>query len=165
MTTRSPVLMSGFEYGPQVAGWLPVARTNAGLRIGDAERDRAVADLGEHFAAGRLDQGELEDRVEQAMQARFAGDLTPLLADLPQSTPPPAREFRPARPPAMLWFLPMLLMAAVVTAVLVDAPWLIWIGLWFVMFGRFAGPRRRPGRLPYAQPGQRASTHPGQPWA
>jgi hypothetical protein len=59
------------------------------LRIGDAERDAAVAALGEHFAAGRLDAQEYDDRTSAAWAARSAGALTPLFADLP--APHPAR--------------------------------------------------------------------------
>jgi hypothetical protein len=57
----------------------------AQVRIGDAERDRAVAALGDHFAAGRLTNEEFEQRMEQAIKARFNEDLEPLFADLPQT--------------------------------------------------------------------------------
>jgi hypothetical protein len=40
------------------------------LRIGDADRDRAVAALGDHFAAGRLTADEFDDRSSRAWQAR-----------------------------------------------------------------------------------------------
>lgn len=55
-------------------------------RIGDAEREAAVAELTEHFVAGRLDQAEFDQRMDAAMQARTAADLVPLFADLPQRT-------------------------------------------------------------------------------
>jgi hypothetical protein len=51
------------------------ARNGVRVRIGDAERDQAVAELGDHFAAGRLTRGELDARVDQAMTARFERDL------------------------------------------------------------------------------------------
>ena len=41
------------------------------IRIGDAERDRAIAALGDHFAAGRLN-AEFEQRGDQAIQAQLA---------------------------------------------------------------------------------------------
>jgi Domain of unknown function (DUF1707)/2TM domain len=53
------------------------------VRIGDEERERAVAQLHEHAARGRLDPEELDERVERALQARTRSDLAPLLRDLP----------------------------------------------------------------------------------
>ncbi|MFI6485665.1 DUF1707 domain-containing protein [Nonomuraea sp. NPDC050663] len=53
------------------------------LRIGDAERDRAMAVLREHFAQGRLSREELDERLDLALTARTARDLTAVTADLP----------------------------------------------------------------------------------
>ena len=53
------------------------------VRIGDAEREAAVAALGDHYAAGRLTKEESDDRAEQAWVARTASALAPLFADLP----------------------------------------------------------------------------------
>lgn len=66
------------------------------VRIGDAEREVAANELGEHFAAGRLTHEELDERLEAAWRARSAGDLRLLFVDLPStadagaSTPPSA---------------------------------------------------------------------------
>lgn len=60
------------------------------VRVGDEERDRVVAALGEHYAQGRLTHVELEHRTEAAMLARTNRDLAPLLADLPALAKPPA---------------------------------------------------------------------------
>jgi len=57
------------------------------LRLSDADRDRAAAELSEHFQAGRLAADELDDRVGRALQARTAADLAPLFADLPGKRP------------------------------------------------------------------------------
>lgn len=57
------------------------------LRIGDAEREAAVRELGEHYAAGRLDAAEYEERTTAAYAARTADDLAPLFADLPRQEP------------------------------------------------------------------------------
>ena len=54
------------------------------LRIGDAERDAAAADLGEHYAAGRLTLDELNERLEAAFAAKTFGQLAKLMADLPE---------------------------------------------------------------------------------
>jgi hypothetical protein len=53
------------------------------LRIGDAERDAAAADLGEHYAAGRLTLDELNERLETVFAARTYGQLARVMADLP----------------------------------------------------------------------------------
>jgi DUF1707 SHOCT-like domain len=53
------------------------------LRIGDAERDAAATDLGEHYAAGRLTLDELNDRLDAVFSAKTLGQLTRIMADLP----------------------------------------------------------------------------------
>ena len=64
------------------------------LRVSDADRDRAVAELSEHFQTGRLAQEEFEDRAGRALQARTGGELSELFTDLPQGQP------RAGMPPA-----------------------------------------------------------------
>ena len=62
------------------AGWnYPVGD----LRVSDADRDRAVHELGEAFKAGRLTADEFGERSGQALSARTGSELTGLLADLP----------------------------------------------------------------------------------
>jgi hypothetical protein len=53
------------------------------LRIGDAERDAAAADLGEHYAAGRLNLDELNERLDAVFSSKTFGQLTRIMADLP----------------------------------------------------------------------------------
>ncbi|MDF2705701.1 DUF1707 SHOCT-like domain-containing protein [Nonomuraea muscovyensis] len=53
------------------------------LRIGDAEREQTMADLREHFALGRLDHAELDERLDRTLAARTARDLAEVTADLP----------------------------------------------------------------------------------
>lgn len=55
----------------------------ADLRVSDAERDKAISQLGERFAEGRLTHDTFVHRVEAALRARHRGDLAELLADLP----------------------------------------------------------------------------------
>jgi len=57
------------------------------VRIGDAERDAAVAALGEHFAVGRLTKDEYDERAAEAWSARTASAIRPLFADLPATQP------------------------------------------------------------------------------
>jgi hypothetical protein len=53
------------------------------LRASDAQRDRAAAELREHFAAGRLTDDELSERLDAAYAARTQGELRALKRDLP----------------------------------------------------------------------------------
>ncbi|MGI8881161.1 MAG: DUF1707 SHOCT-like domain-containing protein [Jatrophihabitans sp.] len=63
-----------------------VRSSRDGLRIGNAERDRAAELLGEHFRAGRLDVVEYDERVSAAYAAYTDADLLPLFTDLPKPT-------------------------------------------------------------------------------
>jgi hypothetical protein len=64
-------------------------------RIGDADRDQAVAFLQEHLAQGRIDAAEFDDRMSRALKARTASELTILFEDLPEPRPPSTNN-RPA---------------------------------------------------------------------
>jgi len=68
-------------------------RTSDSLRIGDAERDAAIAALSRHYTDGRLTQAEYEERMALALQARTGADLRVLFTDLPRldEPAPPAR--------------------------------------------------------------------------
>ena len=55
------------------------------LRVGDAERDAAAADLGDHYVAGRLTLDELHDRLGDVFAAKTHGQLWRIMADLPGS--------------------------------------------------------------------------------
>jgi hypothetical protein len=57
--------------------------SQAGLRVSDAERDAAAAELREHYAAGRLTADELNERISQAFAARTRGDISAVMRDLP----------------------------------------------------------------------------------
>jgi hypothetical protein len=54
----------------------------ADLRLSDADRDAAVARLSEHYAAGRLDKEEFDERSDAVWTARTRADLAPIFADL-----------------------------------------------------------------------------------
>ncbi len=53
------------------------------IRASDADRDRAIALLREHHAAGRLTGWEFDERMEAALNARTLGEIDELLVDLP----------------------------------------------------------------------------------
>ena len=65
---------------------------SGGIRVSDADRDQAIAELSEHFQAGRLTQEEFEERSGRALQARTGDDLAALFTDLPgrDTAPVPA---------------------------------------------------------------------------
>ncbi len=78
------------------------------LRIGDAERDAAATDLGEHYAAGRLTLDELHERLDAAFSAKTFGQLGRVMADLPGSVrlpwrPGPGAAARPGAAMPDLW--------------------------------------------------------------
>lgn len=116
------------------------------VRIGDAERDQAVAVLSDHFVAGRLTQDEFEERSEHATRARYADDLVLLFDDLPDPTegrpahgpwsPPPARSRgrRQGAPPPIVMLAPILMIGLVISAVILTAPWLLWGLFWIALF-------------------------------
>jgi Domain of unknown function (DUF1707) len=51
--------------------------------IGEPDRDRFIAFLREHYAAGRLSMDELERRVEVVLSAGYADEAAAALAGLP----------------------------------------------------------------------------------
>lgn len=53
------------------------------VRVSDEERERVAAELREHFAQGRLDTDELEERLSRAYGARTMSELQVLRTDLP----------------------------------------------------------------------------------
>ena len=62
------------------------------LRIGDAERDAAAADLGEHYVAGRLTLDELHERLGAVFSAKTYGQLSRVMGDLPGLRRPAPRD-------------------------------------------------------------------------
>jgi hypothetical protein len=112
------------------------------VRIGDAERDEALTTLGEHFAAGRLNREEFDERAEQAMAARFDSDLAVLFKDLPkppreqQAQQVPARRQRPAASPAVsvlvLTLVPLLILA-VTASIALHGPVLVAPLIWLLV--------------------------------
>ena len=68
------------------------------MRIGDAERDAVMVALHDHFAAGRLERHELDERLDAVLSARTRGDLRALVRDLPEPTGLPEPAEPAARP-------------------------------------------------------------------
>lgn len=153
------------QYGWALERWIGPAQQSAqlpgqfsapqpALRIGDAERDEAIRELGDHFAAGRLEREEFDERSATAMRARVRGDLDTLFTDLPRakvSAPVASRGLDPRMLP-LFWLAPPLLLLAVglglLTAVVANAPWVLWMLMTvFVFTGLLRGRHRRPPHL------------------
>ena len=96
------------------------------LRVSDADRDRAIAELSEHYQAGRLTTEELEDRTGRALQARTSADLAALFTDLPRRQAPvtsaaPSTPVGPGRSwPARVPVAPVAVLAVVVVLALLS---------------------------------------------
>lgn len=122
------------------------------LRIGDAEREQAAADLGEHFAQGRLTGDEHTERLDRVWAARTRAELAPLFRDLPggaygarpATVPSPGRQpsWRRRRFPVPLFALVPLL---VVLTVATHVPFLLLGLVGFVVLTRGGPWRRHPG--------------------
>jgi hypothetical protein len=134
------------------------------VRIGDAERDTAASELGEHFAAGRLTREEFDERLGRAWAAKTRDDLEPLFLDLPSGgdrrqevggprrdpslrragwgTVGPRRRTPFGLPPPIAIVLAVVLMITIVT----HLPFILFgLGvLWF--FGMIGHRRSYPGR-------------------
>jgi hypothetical protein len=121
----------------------------AAMRASDADRDAVVSDLSEHFQAGRLTAGELDERTGRALAARTWGELRELLADLPAAGSAPQAAARGAaasarlRPPSghvappLIAALAGLGIAAVVLANVAHGGWgLIWLLLSGLLIAR-----------------------------
>ena len=120
------------------------------LRIGDAEREQAATDLGEHYAQGRITTEEHRERLDQIWAARTRRELDPVFADLPGRPFPAPAAPRPDPRPAIrtpLWRripAPLLLLLAVAAAVVVvtGLPWiLVAVGAWFLLSRGHCGAR------------------------
>ncbi len=58
------------------------------MRVGDADREAMADILRQHYAAGRLDSQEFEERIGRCLAAKTFGDFDGLFDDLPPLTPP-----------------------------------------------------------------------------
>jgi Domain of unknown function (DUF1707) len=128
------------------------------IRLSDVEREAAAADLGEHFAQGRLTADEHGERLDQIWSAKTRGEIAPIFHDLPSpyaataAGPPPGagrrddpygssglRPFRRGVPAPLLVVLAVLIVATVITHFPI---FLIGFAVfWFVVL-RHRGPHR-----------------------
>ena len=68
------------------------------IRVSDAERNSVAELLGQHYADGRLDQAEFDERISRTMSAKTRGDLAGLFDDLPETGAAAAGPRGPADP-------------------------------------------------------------------
>lgn len=104
------------------------------VRASDAERENALRALAAHFADGRLDRSEFDERADAALAARTQSQLRALFTDLPGPPPVPAAAIETDAAPAraalrpagrrvaapgfpLLLLVPVLLVLAVTAAV------------------------------------------------
>jgi len=91
------------------------------MKASDADRDEVVAELSEHFQAGRLTTEELDDRTGRALSARTVGELDVLMSDLPRrprATPvPEASSQRSGHPKAAMVAVVLAALAVLALAV------------------------------------------------
>ena len=74
---------------------IPDYSGNPSYRLSTAERDRAVTELRQHVAEGRLTEAEFAERSKAARNAVTRGDLAPLFDDLPATTFPASLDEAP----------------------------------------------------------------------
>jgi hypothetical protein len=114
----------GYSFPPLFRG----TSSSQTMRVSDAERQAVVDRLAAHFADGRLDHAEFDERVGQAMNAKTHADLSGLFADLPESAPqaaPPVPRRRRPHPVLGLVLLVVVILAA--AHAVFAGPWL-WFG-------------------------------------
>lgn len=122
------------------------------LRIGDAERERALAQLGRHVGDGRLGLAEFTERSDRVAVARTRAELQAVQADLPP-LPDPERDARIRRGVLAATWGPWALSTAVCLLIWLLGTlgggdgyfWPIWVfGPWglVLLAGTFAGGRQ-----------------------
>lgn len=117
---------------------------DARLRLSDAERKEMADTLSRHYADGRLDTSEFEERVGRALAARTRGDLAGLLDDLPalHDERPKGRRRLPLTV-VMALVLAVLVLAAAATAA-THVPWVPLAIVGWILYHRRHRHRDRP---------------------
>ncbi len=141
--------------------WGPAGRRrfgeNPNLRVSDADRTQVADRLSKHYADGRLDQAEFNERVEKAMSAKTQADLNGLLDDLPADPPLPeaARPRPPRRRHPILLIIALIILASVAWHLLwhpffffLPLPWLVIALVAFLLLRRRGSWRYRGGQGP-----------------
>ena len=128
------------------------------MRIADSDRERAMADLAGHYADGRLDHEEYDERLDAIWTARTRADLAVLFSDLPrpqvQYPQAPARaKGSPYGRRSRFPLLPVIAVLVLLSA-LTNAPF--WLLVFPLMFFRS---RHRAGCAPRTHTDYRRRSH------
>jgi hypothetical protein len=147
-----------------VVGWIAAAGSEAhhyarrrrmrSLRLTSAERDVCAGELAEQYALGRIDEDELDRRVDLLHRSVTHGDLEPVFAGLPMpplSAPVRSGRWRWLVFAVAVWVAaPFVLLGLVLTAggrevgaALFGLPALVWVIYWW----RWAAADRTSGSL------------------
>jgi len=150
MTRRYDVRTGMLEHDPDagkpreqlVPGWRVPGHTryDYDIRIGDAERDATMAQLREHFVAGRLTLDELTERLDLTLTAKTQRQIDGLMSDLPR--PPRAAPAEPPEPAAGQDAGRFLVFALLLFAL---ATWIL-IMAWMSRHAYYGGPYPFPGQ-------------------
>jgi hypothetical protein len=103
------------------------------IRVSDADRDRVTGQLRDHFAAGRITPGELDERLSAALNAKTFGDLRRIMSDLPGPVPAPLGAAPPPLRATPAWavrrrhppFPPLILLVLLAALLVPGAGWLL----------------------------------------
>jgi hypothetical protein len=104
------------------------------MRVSTAERHKVADALSQHFAEGRLDTTEFNERAERAMAAKTRSDLSGLMTDLPSSDASLPEKVRSRRPSSRLFSLVVLAVLVSVAVWSVATPHLFWVFGAFVVW-------------------------------
>ena len=102
-------------------------------RLSDTDRDRAAAELADHYAEGRLDAEEHAERLDAIWTARVGADLEPIFADLPRRVV----ERGSGRRPRGWHSVPFVPVAAILVVLSIVTHLPFWILIFFVGCGLF----------------------------
>lgn len=137
------------------------------LRVSDAERAQVADALSRHFAEGRLDAQEHDERLQRAMAAKTRADLAGLLSDLPPPVPEAAPvELRRRRGGFVLLLVTTCIFMAAFTSALWawHFPWLLFALIFFLVWRRAHRGWHRHGPWGWHGPVPPAGTEGGPPY-
>jgi hypothetical protein len=114
------------------------------MRASDADREAMAETLRRHYAAGRLDAEEFDERIGRCYTAKRLSELDELLADLPRE-PAPQPEQRRERPcppwsPGREWAIFVPIVIGLIALCALTGAHLVWLA--FPLFFFVVGPWR-----------------------
>jgi Flp pilus assembly protein TadB len=121
----------------------PFRYSSSDVRVSDAERSDVADALSRHYADGRLDQAEFNERVDRAMKAKTRADFRGLLDDLPDladgpgslgAEPPAMRYRRPRYPLHRILFFAFVVAVTVYVAHALMHSLVVWLLVALVVF-------------------------------